>query len=83
MSESLIQIFKSKDGHTEIQVKLEKDTVWLSQKQISDLFEKDKDTIGLHLKNIYNTGELDESSTTEEYSVVQTEGLRKVRGMTY
>ena len=79
MSKSIIQIFKSKEGHTEIQVKLEKDTVWLSQKQISDLFEKDKDTIGLHLKNIYNTGELDEASTTEEYSVVQTEGARKVR----
>lgn len=79
MSESLIQIFKSKDGYTEIQVKLEKDTVWLTQKQISDLFEKDKDTIGLHFKNIFNSGELDELSTTEEYSVVQTEGSRKVK----
>lgn len=46
---------------------------------MADLFEKDTDTISLHLKNIYQEGELDESSTTEEYSVVQPEGKRKVK----
>ena len=40
-------------------------TVWLSQKQMSQLFEKNTDTIGLHLKNIFQSGELDEFSTTE------------------
>jgi prophage maintenance system killer protein len=43
------------------------------------LFDKDSDTIGLHLKNIFTTGELEESSTTEEYSVVQKEGTRNVK----
>ena len=79
MNESQIQIYKSKEGQTEIQVILENDTVWLTQKQMAALFEKDSDTIGLHLINIFHSGELEESSTTEKYSVVQTEGVRKVR----
>ncbi len=43
-----------------------------------ELFEKNTDTIGLHIRNIFSTKELDKESTTEEYSVVQTEGNRKV-----
>ena len=79
MKESEILIYKGDNGETEIEVKLERETIWLSQKQIADLFDKDSDTIGLHLKNIYSTGELEESSTTEEYSVVQKEGIRNVK----
>lgn len=45
---------------------------------MAELFEKDSDTIGLHLKNIYKSEELDENSTTDKYSVVQKEGRRKV-----
>lgn len=81
MNESLndIVIFQSEDGSTHLTIKLEKETIWLSQKQMSELFEKDNDTIGLHLKNIYNSGELAEERTTEDYSVVQTEGKRRVK----
>ena len=61
-----------------LEVRLEQDTVWLTQKQMSALFEKDTDTIGLHLKNIYKDKELDELETTEESSVVQKEGNRQV-----
>jgi hypothetical protein len=61
-----------------LEVRLEKDTVWLTQKQMSDLFDKDTDTIGLHLRNIYKENELKESATTEESSVVQIEGNRQV-----
>jgi len=61
-----------------LEVRLEKDTVWLTQKQMSLLFDKDADTIGLHLSNIYKDGELRESTTTEESSVVQNEGNRQV-----
>ncbi|MGC9341196.1 MAG: hypothetical protein ACP5E3_00700 [Bacteroidales bacterium] len=46
---------------------------------MAELFEKDTDTIGLHLKNIFQTRELDEKSTTEEYPVVQKEGNRNVK----
>jgi hypothetical protein len=78
MTRSEIIIFQLDTGQTEIQVKFDNDTVWLSQKQMSELFEKDSDTIGLHLKNIYQTGELEEISTTEEFSVVRLEGKREV-----
>ena len=73
-----IEIYKAKDGQTQVDVTFEKDTVWLSQKHMAELFEKDTDTVGLHLKNIYAENELDENSTTELFSVVQTEGKRKV-----
>ena len=58
MSDSEIKIYQTENGQTEINVKFDKETVWLSQKQMGDLFEKDTDTISLHLKNIYQSGEL-------------------------
>jgi len=79
MKKSDLKIYKTPDGKTSIEVKLEKETVWLSQKQMAELFDKDSDTIGLHLRNIYKSGELEENLTTEKYSVVQKEGKRKVR----
>jgi len=79
MKSSEIKIYKTPDGKTSIEVKLEKETVWLSQKQMAELFDKDSDTIGLHLRNIYKSGELDEISTTEKYSVVRQEGKRNVK----
>ena len=78
MDESGIKIFQADDGKTEIQVVVQSDTVWLSQKQMADLFEKDTDTVGLHLRNIYKSGELTEKATTGKYSVVQKEGSRNV-----
>ncbi|MCP4117001.1 MAG: hypothetical protein GY737_16675 [Desulfobacteraceae bacterium] len=74
-----IEIYQTEDGRTEIQLRLEQDTLWLSQAQIAELFDKDSDTIGLHLRNIYKSGELDELATTEESSVVRREGKRQVR----
>lgn len=79
MAETNIEIYKSESGETEISVRLHEDTVWLTQKQMSSLFEKDSDTIGLHIKNIYQSGELKEISTTEDFSVVQSEGKRQVK----
>ena len=67
-----IEIYQTPDKQTEIQVHVEEDTVWLSQKQMGQLFEKDTDTIGLHLKNIYESAELQEIATTEDSSVVAT-----------
>lgn len=79
MAESNIEIYKSVNGNIEIVVRLKNDTVWLTQKQMSVLFEKDSDSIGLHLKNIYQSGELEEFLTTEVFSVVQSEGKRQVK----
>ncbi|MGC8596272.1 MAG: RhuM family protein, partial [Candidatus Kryptoniota bacterium] len=73
-----IVIYKTKNG-PELSVKLEKETLWLTQRQMAILFDKDTDTIGLHLKNIFSEGELDEKATTEFFSVVQMEGNRKVK----
>ena len=79
MPESEIKIYQLENGQTEVQVRFDNETVWLSQKQMAQLFDKDTDTIGIHLKNIYNSGELNEFSTTEESSVVQQEGKRTGR----
>jgi len=79
MDEFGIKIFQTKDKRTEIQVIVQSESVWLSQKQMAELFEKDSDTIGLHLRNIYKSGELTEKATTEKYSVVQKEGNRNVK----
>lgn len=57
---------------------MDRDNVWLSQKQMSLLFDTSPDNIGLHLKKIYSEGELDEEATTEESSVVRLEGRRHV-----
>jgi death-on-curing family protein len=73
-----IEIFQGANNEINIEVKFEEDTVWLSQRQMSELFAKDSDTIGLHIKNIYNEGELERIATTEDYSVVQREGKREV-----
>ena len=77
--ETQILLYKREDGDSEFQVKFVGDTIWLSQKQMSELFDKDSDTIGLHLKNIYKSGELEQVATTEKYSVVRREGKRDVK----
>jgi prophage maintenance system killer protein len=74
-----LTIYKTDDGETEIDVRLAEDTVWLNQRQMAVLFDKDTDTVGLHIKNIYDEKELEKKSTSENYSVVQKEGKRNVR----
>ena len=61
-----------------LEVKLDDRTVWLSQKQMAQLFGCSSDNVGLHLKNIYADGELDETATAEDSSVVRKEGRRMV-----
>ena len=61
-----------------LEVRLENETVWLTQKQMAELFGCSTDNVGLHLKNIYTEGELEESATAEDSSVVRLEGKRKV-----
>ncbi len=62
-----------------VEVRFDHDTVWLTQRQMAELFDTSADNISLHLKNIYNDGELGEKTTTEEFSAVQKEGKRQVR----
>lgn len=78
MIRSEIKIFKSKDGDTEIQVKLDNDTVWLNQYQLEDLFHTDRSSINRHISNIYKSKELKEKLTCAFFAQVQTEGGREV-----
>ena len=73
-----IEIYQTSDGQTQVEVRFGQETVWLSQAQMAQLFDTSADNISLHLKNIYAEGELDEQATTENFSVVRTEGSRKV-----
>lgn len=73
-NQNSIVIYESSDNTVEVRLDAQQQTVWLSQNQMADVFDTSTDNIGLHLKNIYADGELDESSTTEDSSVVRQEG---------
>ncbi len=77
--ESKIEIYKTLDGQTEIKVNFEEDTVWLNQYQLAELFSTDRTSITKHLKNIFETGELDEFSTCAKIAQVRKEGKRQVK----
>ena len=79
MTEQQIRIFTSNDGQAQLEVALERETVWLHQSQMAALFDTSTDNVGLHLKNIFQEGELKEIPTTEDFSVVRQEGKRQVR----
>ena len=74
-----IIVYRSQDGKFSLDINVSENTVWLTQKQIAELFGKDKDTIGVHINNIFEEGELSREATTENYSVVQEEGSRSVK----
>lgn len=76
--EDKIIIYNTEDGQTKIDVRLENETVWLSQRQMAELFDCSIDNVSLHLRNVFAQGELDEETTTEESSIVQKEGGRAV-----
>jgi hypothetical protein len=77
MSELILYI--TEDGRSQIRLRAKGQTVWLSQREMAELFNVSPDNIGLHLKNIYADVELDRAATAEESSVVQTEGARQVQ----
>ena len=76
MSEVLI--YETESGQTQVNVRLDAETVWLTQRQMAELLDTSADNISLHLKNIFVDGELDEAATTEDFSAVQIEGARSV-----
>ena len=73
-----IVIYQTEDGQTQIDVRLEDDTVWLTQAQMVELFQTTKQNVSLHLNNLYKEGELEKEGTVKEYLTVQQEGRRKV-----
>lgn len=74
-----ILIYQNEKGDTKIDVYFEGETVWMPQKSIAELYQTTPQNITLHIKNIYQDGELDEASTCKHYLQVQTEGARQVK----
>lgn len=73
-----ILIYQGEDGKTRIDVRLEDETVWLTQMAMVELYQTTKQNISLHLKNIYEAGELERKATVKEYLTVRQEGMRRV-----
>ena len=78
MKQDQIVIYQTEDGQTQIDVRLENETVWLTQAQMVELFQTTKQNVSLHLGNLYKEGELEKEGTVKEYLTVQQEGKRKV-----
>lgn len=82
LPDNQIVFYQSPNGSVHIEVLFAEENLWLTQKKMAELFGCSADNISLHLKNIYKENELEESSTTEDFSVVQNEGGREVKRTT-
>lgn len=79
MIDQQIQIYTSADGHIQLDIQLESNTLWLTQLQMSELFGTTPENILMHLKNIFSDSELDEAATTKNFLAVRREGTREVK----
>lgn len=78
MDKGQFLLYQTPDGDSQIEVKLQNDTVWLSLDQMAELFHRNKSTISRHIKNVLEDGELQEEATIANFATVQNEGTRKV-----
>jgi hypothetical protein len=76
---SQIIIYQAENGKTKLDVRFQDETVWLTQKLLAELFQTSVPNINMHLKNIYDEGELEEKATIKDFLIVQKEGSRKVK----
>lgn len=74
MAESNIIIYQTEDGKTKIETRLEDETVWLTQAQLCELFQKSKATVSEHIKNIFEEGELDADSVVRNFRTTAADG---------
>jgi len=74
-----VRVYDAADSSARVDVRLDRDTVWLTQRQRSNLFETSMDNVGLHLENIFADDTLSEPATTEDFSAAQAENRRQVR----
>lgn len=72
-------VYEAPDGEVRVDVRLDRETVWLTQRQMSELFETTPENVLMHLKNVYADGELEEPVTTKDFLAVRVEGKRQVR----
>ena len=78
MPENKVIIYTANDGKTKIDVKLEEDTLWLTQAQMCELYQTSKSNVSEHIKHIFEEGELAKEATVRKFRTVQTEGSRNV-----
>ena len=81
MLKNNIVIYTSKDGIVKVDTTLDNDTIWMSQNELAKLFDTTKNNISLHMKNIFESGELEENATVKNFLTVQKEGTREVKRM--
>jgi hypothetical protein len=75
---SQLIIYQTEKGETKLEVRLENETVWLTQKLMAELFQTSVPNINMHLKNVFEEGELDPAATIKDFLIVRTEGNREV-----
>ena len=78
MEHQNVILYTDEQGHISLEVSLDNETVWLSQKQMAELFDKNIKTINEHIGNVFKEGELEENSTIRNFRIVQIEGKREV-----
>jgi hypothetical protein len=72
-------LYTTEDGRSQIKLRAKDQTIWWTQREMAELFDVSTDNVGLRLRNLYADGELSREATTEESSVVQSEGSREVQ----
>lgn len=78
-NKSQIIIYQTENGETKLDVRFQDETVWLTQKLMAELFQTSSQNITIHLKNIFEEGELNEDATCKDFLQVQEEGSREVK----
>jgi hypothetical protein len=79
MSKGEVLIYQGKDGLTQVSVRLQDETLWLSLNQLAEQFQRDKSVISRHVANVFEEGELEREPTVALFATVQQEGKRRVR----
>ena len=74
-----IAVYETPDGEVRVDVRLGQETVWLTQRQMAQVFDTTPENVQMHLRNVFSSGELEAEATTKDFLVVQTEGQRRVR----
>ncbi len=75
---SQLILYQTEDGQTQVQVVMQGETVWLTQKEMADLFQRDKSVISRHIQNVFSEGELEPEATVAKIAIVQQEGNRTI-----
>ena len=78
-----IIIYQTVDNQTQIDVHMENETVWLTQAQMAELFQKDRTVISRHIRNVFNEGELEEQSTCAKFAHMGNDGLQQYETVMY